>query len=208
MLKVEQHILLPEFGTNTWLVWDSDTLEGVIIDPSAPSTKLLKHIEELHLKISHIVITHGHGDHIGGNGFFKEKLGCHLAIHRLDAQMLIDNKKNLSEYMDMPIENTPADVILEEGDSIALNDKKIKVIHTPGHTHGGICLLVDKFLFSGDTLFEQSIGRTDLPGGSFENIVHSIKHKLFVLDDDVVVFPGHGPRTSIGIEKQINPFIK
>jgi glyoxylase-like metal-dependent hydrolase (beta-lactamase superfamily II) len=121
--------------------------------------------------------------------------------------MLVDNKKNFSEYMGMAMKNEAADIILEDGDIIPLSKGQIKVIHTPGHTRGGICLMIDKFLFSGDTLFEQSIGRTDLPGGSFESIVHSIKTKLYTLADDVVVFPGHGPKTSIGIEKKINPFI-
>ncbi len=208
MIKVEPHILLPDFGTNTWLLWCEETLDAVLIDPSAPSSKLLQHIRDLKLNVTHIIITHGHGDHIGGNSFFKAKLDCHLAIHRLDAPMLLDNKKNFSEYMGMTLEREPADIILEEGDHIPLGTGQIKVIHTPGHTKGGICLLIDKLLFSGDTLFEQSIGRTDLPGGDFESIVHSIKTKLFVLDDDIVVFPGHGPRTSIGIEKKINPFIK
>jgi glyoxylase-like metal-dependent hydrolase (beta-lactamase superfamily II) len=207
MFKVEQHVLLQEFGTNTWLLWCDETLDGVLIDTSAPSTKLLQHIAKLKLNITHIITTHGHGDHIGGNSFFKSKLNCQIAIHQLDAPMLVDNKKNFSEYMGMAMKNEAADIILEDGDIIPLSKGQIKVIHTPGHTRGGICLMIDKFLFSGDTLFEQSIGRTDLPGGSFESIVHSIKTKLYTLADDVVVFPGHGPKTSIGIEKKINPFI-
>ena len=208
MLKIEGHILLPDYGTNTWLLWDDESLEAFLVDPAAPSGDLLKRIRELNLRVSFIINTHGHGDHIGGNAWFKQELSCRVMIHPADAHMLTDNRQNLSEYMGTPLVCQPADVLAEEGMDLSLGKHQVRIIHTPGHTPGCICLLVEKFLISGDTLFELSIGRTDFPGGSHTQIMNSIKHKLFVLPDDTVVFPGHGPRTSIGLEKKNNPFVR
>jgi len=206
LIKIEIFNLLPEFGTNTYLIIEESSQEAILVDPSAPSMELLKKVETL--KLRYILNTHGHLDHIGGNSFFKKHTQATLAIHQADAIMLTDNKKNLSAFLDMQLPPLPADLLLEDGDELILGGLSFKVIHTPGHTPGCICLFHDKYLISGDTLFEQSIGRTDFPGGSFEQINQSIKTKLFVLDDDTIVFPGHGPKTSIGIEKKINPFIR
>jgi glyoxylase-like metal-dependent hydrolase (beta-lactamase superfamily II) len=206
VLKTEQHILFPQLATNTWLVWDDESLEAILIDPAANSKPLLDRIS--HLKLKYIVNTHGHGDHIGGDIFFSKATGALLAIHEADAGMLIDNKKNLSAYMDMPLALRAADTLLKDGDRIRIGSYSFEIIHTPGHTPGGICLYCDKLLFAGDTLFEQSIGRTDFPGGSHSQLIHAIKSRLFILPDDTIVFPGHGPKTTIGIEKKTNPFIK
>lgn len=208
MLKIEVHYLLPEFGTNTWLLWDEDSREAFLIDPAAPSEELLARINELQLRVTLIVNTHGHADHIGGNAWFKSALGAPIFIHPADATMLTDNRLNFSEYMGQPLKLGPADNLAKDGQVLQLGKCSVKVIHTPGHTPGCICLLADKFLISGDTLFELSIGRTDFPGGSHAQIVDSIKTKLYTLPDDTIVFPGHGPRTSIGLEKKSNPFVR
>lgn len=208
MLKIEVFHLFPEFGTNTWLLWDEASRQGFLIDPAAPSEELLRRIEELRLRIPLIINTHGHGDHIGGNDWFKTALGAQVLIHPADAALLTDNRRNFSEYLCQPLDLAPADSLAEDGQVLKLGDHEVQVLHTPGHTPGCICLWVDKFLFSGDTLFEQSIGRTDFPGGSHAQIISSIKTKLFTLPDDTVVFPGHGPRTSIGLEKSNNPFVR
>lgn len=208
MLKIEDHLLLPQFGTNTWLVWDEASLNAILIDPAAPSGALLERIHELGLKVPLIVNTHGHGDHIGGNDFFKNALGAKVLIHPADAHLLTDNKLNFSEYLGSPLQLSPADLLAEDGESISLGSHSFKIIHTPGHTPGCICLHSDKFLFSGDTLFELSVGRTDFPGGSRQQIQKSIRERLYILPDDTVVYPGHGPRTTIGMEKQNNPFVR
>ena len=201
-------MLLPAFQTNTWLIWDETTKQALLIDPSAPDSSLLELIQEHGLKVQGIVNTHGHGDHIGGNSYFQEALACPIMIHEADQKMLVDNKKNLSEFMGTPLKLEAADRLLKDGDILTLGTHDLKVIHTPGHTPGGICLLSGKFLISGDTLFEMSIGRTDFPRGSHDEIIDSIKNKPFILPDDTVVFPGHGPRTTIGMEKLNNPFVR
>ncbi len=208
MLKIEAFVLLPDFGTNTLLLWDDQSKEALLIDPSAPSDSLLAHIQELGLKVPYIINTHGHGDHIGGNTFFSEHLHAKVMIHPADAHMLTDNRKNFSEYMGTPLQCKKADILMDEQTQLKLGIHEIKVLHTPGHTPGGICLLADMFLISGDTLFELSIGRTDLPGGSHAQIIKSIQDKLYTLSADTVVYPGHGPRTSIGMEKKNNPFVR
>lgn len=208
MLKIEAHILLPEFGTNTWLLYDDESREGLLVDPAAPSEELLLRIGELDLTVRFIVNTHGHGDHIGGNDWFKSRLGARVMIHPGDAHCLTDNRRNLSEYMGTPLSCSAADEAATPGRIIPLGNHSVRVISTPGHTPGGICLLAEKFLISGDTLFELSIGRTDFPGGNHQEIVRSIQTQLFTLPDDTVVFPGHGPRTTIGMEKKNNPFVR
>lgn len=208
MIKIEAFDLLPAYGTNTWLLWDDASCEALLVDPAAPSEDLLQRIREGGLKILWVINTHGHGDHIGGNAFFREALNAQLMIHPADAPMLTDNRRNLSEYLGSPLACPAADIAAEDGMTLTLGSHEVCVLHTPGHTPGGICLLAEKFLISGDTLFELSIGRTDLPGGNHAQIIASIREKLFVLPDDTVVFPGHGPRTTIGLEKQNNPFVR
>jgi len=208
MIKLETYILLKEYQTNTYLLYDTESQEAMLIDPAAYSESLAQHIRNSNLRLKLIVNTHGHGDHIGANAAFARSFGCPIAIHSLDAPMLSDGRKNLSLYMGYDLASTAADQLLKDGDVLMLGEVPVKVIHTPGHTKGSLCLLVNKYLVSGDTLFEQSIGRTDLPGGDHAAIIASIQDKLFVLPDDVLVYPGHGPATSIGLEKVNNPFVK
>ena len=193
---------------NCYLVYDGQTKEALVIDPGAEGVKLQKEIEKRELKVKYLVNTHGHSDHIGANQYLQEVTGAPLYIHAEDSAKLTDERKNLSVYMDKEINKPAANGCLQDGDVLEVGSLRWEVRHTPGHTEGGICLVGEGVCFSGDTLFAGSIGRTDLPGGSFAKIISSIKTKLLVLDDQVVVYPGHGPQTSIGKEKGANPYLR
>lgn len=195
------------YAVNCYLLYSIDSLEGIVIDPGGDAETILKIIEENNIKVKSIILTHGHGDHIGGVADLKKELDVPLLVHKDDLILLQDEDMNLSRSMGMANLDIKPDSLLNDGDIIRLDKIDIKVIHTPGHTPGGICLLSGKYLFSGDTLFKESIGRTDFPGGSFNDIIKSINDKLFVLEDDVVVLPGHGESTTILAEKTYNPFL-
>lgn len=204
-MKIKTIKILPEFDTNTYLLWDELTKEAMLIDPANEDNRLLENIQNLNLK--YIINTHGHGDHIGGNALLKANTNAKLAIHQADADMLNDPNKNLSSFWGAALHSPAADLLLKEGDELQLGDNKIQIIHTAGHTKGGICLLVDDILISGDTLFAGSIGRTDLPGGNYQTLINSIKTKLLTLNGKIKVFPGHGPTTTIEDEAVGNPFV-
>jgi len=206
-MKYNVYNLLPSYGTNTYLVWDDASKEAMLVDPADKSEKLLNEIMQMGLNVKYVINTHGHGDHIGGNNFFKTELNAKLAIHQDDAEMLIDSAKNLSAYMGSNIVTTAADMKLNDGDVLTIGVNEVKIIATPGHSKGGICLYFDKTLISGDTLFAQSVGRSDLPGGDHNTLVKSIKEKLFILPEDTLVLPGHGAETTIEDEQVANPFV-
>ncbi|MBU1148135.1 MAG: MBL fold metallo-hydrolase, partial [Candidatus Omnitrophica bacterium] len=155
------------------------------------------------LKPKAVINTHGHGDHIGADSEF----GLPIWIHSLDAEFLQDPSKNLSGMLGFLLKTKPASRLLDEGDVLKIGSVNLEVIHTPGHTPGSICFKGDSVVFTGDTLFCEGIGRTDFAYGSQEDIIRSIKEKLFTLDDNYLIYPGHGPSSSIGKEKVSNPFI-
>ncbi len=194
---------------NCYILYDEKTLEGIIVDPGDEADRILSVVKQLNLKIKYIVNTHGHADHIGANAQLVSALGAKLAIHADDAPMLTDPGLNLSisGYMGRTIISPPADVILHEGDEIKFGSCSLRVIHTPGHTPGGICLVGEGVVMSGDSLFEGSIGRTDLPGGSMRQLVTALKKKIIVLNPDLKVYPGHGGPTEIGFERNTNPYL-
>lgn len=206
-MNYKTYNLLPSYGTNTYLVWDEESKEAMLVDPADKSENLLNEINKMGLNVKYIINTHGHGDHIGGNNFFKEAFKAELVIHRSDAEMLVDSAKNLSAYMGTDIVTATADLKLDGGEVLKLGKTEIKVISTPGHSKGGICLYFDNILISGDTLFAQSVGRSDLPGGDHNTLVKSIKEKLFILPEDTLVLPGHGAETTIADEQVGNPFV-
>ncbi|MFQ5900671.1 MAG: MBL fold metallo-hydrolase [Thermodesulfobacteriota bacterium] len=192
---------------NCYILYDGETSDAVVIDPGDEGKDILKEIKDRGLSLKYIINTHGHFDHIGANGFLKEATGAKIAIHREDASMLKDAVKQASFFGVNCVSSPEPDVILTNGDMVGFGDITLKVIHTPGHTKGGISLYRGTQLFVGDTLFAGSVGRTDRPGGSHTDLIKSIKEKLLPLGDMVKVFPGHGPQTTIGEERLHNPFL-
>ena len=196
------------YGANCYIVGSEETKEAAIIDPGAEFNRIEKKLNDLGLKAKIIILTHCHGDHIGAVEEFVEKYGTKVYIHKDDASSLSDGKMNFSKSMfgkDMPIK---ADVILNDGDEINLGELKFEIIHTPGHTKGGISIKVGNIMMTGDTLFNNSIGRTDFPGGSFKEIISSIKNKILKYDDDTIIYPGHMSSSTIKKEKMFNPFLQ
>ncbi|MGF7185366.1 glyoxylase-like metal-dependent hydrolase (beta-lactamase superfamily II) [Desulfitispora alkaliphila] len=204
---LKQLVVGGTFGSNCYVLGCPNTKEGMIIDPGGDADTILKTVEELDLKIKFIVNTHGHLDHIAANGILKKETGAGILIHSEDAEMLTDPKKNLSSYMGQNIVSPKADKLLQEGDNIVIGDDiKLEVLHTPGHSKGGICLVTDNYVFTGDTLFAGSIGRTDFPGGNHITLLKSVQDKIFTLSEQLEVHPGHGPKSTVGEEKSTNPF--
>ncbi|NLO90255.1 MAG: MBL fold metallo-hydrolase [Clostridia bacterium] len=202
-------IIVGKLHTNCYIFFDPETREGAVIDPGSQGDKILDYIDQSKIKVKYIINTHGHYDHIGADLFLKEKLGAEILIHGKDAAMLKDPMLNLSFYDDVSeIGGIVPDRLLKEGDTISVGNISFKVLHTPGHTPGSICLLSQREIFTGDTLFECSVGRTDLPGGSFKQLKDSLKNKILNLPDHLIVYPGHGPSTTMEHEKKLNPYLK
>jgi hydroxyacylglutathione hydrolase len=200
-------MVVGEVQTNCYILGCPKTREGLVIDPGGNPETIESNVIDMGLTVGAIVNTHGHVDHIGANRDIKEATGAELLIHEFDAAMLGDPVANLSSMWYMPIVSPPADRLLSEGDTVKAGNIVLSVVHTPGHTAGGICLVAHGLVFSGDTLFAGSIGRTDFPGGSVELLIHSIRTKLMGLPRATVILPGHGPNTTIQKEKKSNPYI-
>ncbi|KAF1086614.1 putative metallo-hydrolase [Sporotomaculum syntrophicum] len=192
---------------NCYIIGCEQTKEGAVIDPGDEGRRILKRLDALGLNCKYIILTHGHADHIGALQEVRDATGAEVLIHKQDAGMLTNPNQNLSMMLGLVLKFEAADRLLEEGDIIQVGDIDIKVIHTPGHSLGGISLQVEDFLITGDTLFAGSVGRSDFPGGSHNVLINSIKTKLLVFPDETKVYSGHGPATTIGYEKRYNPFL-
>ena len=197
-------LVVGPFASNCYIVGSESDNEGMVIDPGANAKQILSNVRELGLNIRLIVLTHGHMDHIGAVKGVKEATGAEVAIHADDARFL--RRLSLSTVYNLSFP-PPPERLLGDGDSIDIGDLHFTVLHTPGHSSGGVCLLGHGVLFSGDTLFNYGIGNTDFPGGSYNQLMNSISTRLMALPDDTVVYPGHGPDTTIGIERRGNPFL-
>lgn len=194
------------FQANCYIIGDEDSKKGAIVDPGGDPDGILNLCNSLGLDIKYILLTHGHGDHIGGVFDLKEATGAQILMSSKDEYLVKGGNKILMPIL-RNIKEFDIDEYIEENQTIKLGDIKISIIETPGHTPGGVTLKVDDILITGDTLFRGSIGRTDFELGSFEEIINSIKIKLLVFDDNIKVYPGHGPDTTIGDERRFNPFL-
>jgi len=210
-MKIDS-LVLGIYQTNCYILHNGEANENcLIIDTGLEADELVCFLRQHKLNPVIIILTHGHIDHIRGIIALREHYpSVKVYIHKLDSKMLKDAKSNLSALSDEPFSTNPADLILEEGNMIEQAGMKLQVLHTPGHTKGGISLYSknEAVVFVGDTLFSNSIGRTDFPDGSMTQLVRSIKEKLFILPNETVVYPGHGPATTIGYEKENNPFLR
>ncbi|SFR03048.1 MBL fold metallo-hydrolase [Desulfoscipio geothermicus] len=193
-------------GTNCYIIGCAETGFGAVIDPGDEDARILEQLQHLKLKCQYIILTHGHVDHIGAVGEVHAATGAAVCIHQADAERLV----NPARYSLLPVDSVKpktADRLLKDGDKIQVGKTTLEVIHTPGHTPGGVCLKTEDILFTGDTLFAGSVGRSDLPGGSHNQLINSIKTKLLAFPDATKVYPGHGPASTIGAEKKFNPFL-
>jgi len=195
-------------ATNTYLIACEVSGEAAVIDPNGRLEEILDLIGERGFRLKYIINTHGHLDHIWHNARLKEATDASILIHEADAPMLDRNRWYLFPMTGRFRVSPPADTLLREGDVVEIGLIRLEVIHTPGHSPGGISLRYKKHLFTGDVLFAGAVGRVNLKGGSLTRLLESIKDKLLILSDDITVHPGHGPETSVGTERMYNPFLK
>ena len=197
----------PPIDNNNYLIVDEKTKDAALIDCSSIDDRIDEEIEKQGANLKYILLTHGHFDHIAGIRPNRFKNNPQIVMHKADLDWL-NNANQYLPMFGMPEITIPkVDVFVEDGDTIQLGSLEIKVLHTPGHTQGGVCYLVDGNLFSGDTIFREAVGRCDLEGGNFNQIVESIEDKIFTLPPETVIYPGHGNITSVEWEKEHNRFL-
>lgn len=193
--------------TNCYLVAKQPKSDCLVIDPGAEAEKILKAAASESLRITTILLTHAHYDHIGALVELQKETKAELCLHKNEVEILADPLKNLSTYIGTQNLSLTASCQLEDGQTLTVGDVEYKIMHTPGHTPGSISVLADKALFCGDLIFQGSVGRTDLPGGNNDLLHHSIHEKIMTLDDEITIYPGHGSATTIGWERWHNPFL-
>lgn len=202
-----KYMPLGQLGANFYMLIEENSNEMVVVDPGACADIILDLIKESGAKLKYIVLTHAHADHIGALDTLKAHYDVPVVLHKDDADCLNDDSYTLCSMFYESVPKTKADICVSDGDVIKIGNEEIKFIHTPGHTKGSICILFGDSLISGDTIFRLSIGRTDFPGGSFEKISSSVKNKIYTLNPDTVIYPGHGESTTVGYEINNNPYV-
>ena len=203
---LKQYIAGP-IDANNYLVADEKSKEAVLIDCSEHVQKILDDVKELGLKVKYILLTHGHFDHVMGVNRMKKELGAEVQINQKDEKQLEMTQSILKTFGIFVEKNPEYDKYIDKNTELKIGEIPIKIFETPGHTEGGLCYLIDGKLFSGDTLFRNYVGRTDLPGGNYAKLENSIKNVLYKLPDETEVFPGHNEMTTIGYEKKHNEII-
>ena len=198
-----EKIVVGPMQVNCYILGCPRTSKAIVIDPGAEPERITSRLQRGKLKLKLVVNTHGHIDHIGAGADLAQS----VYIHRLDAKFLTDPKLNLSAMMGLPFTSPVQALFLEDGQKLEVGDISLEVIHTPGHTPGGICLNAGNFVFTGDTLFAQGIGRTDIPYANEKDLLNSIRKRLLTLQDGTIIYSGHGPSSTIGEEKKRNPFL-
>ena len=193
----------PPIDNNNYLLIDEESQEAALIDCSAVDPDISKALQENNAKLKYILLTHGHFDHVAG----IRPTDAKIVMHKNDLGILSQANQYLPMFGFPDITIPNIDLFVEDGDTIALGNTQIKVLHTPGHTQGGVCYLVNDMLFSGDTIFREAVGRCDLEGGNFDQLVESIESKIFTLSENITIYPGHGPSSSVGWEKEHNRFL-
>jgi glyoxylase-like metal-dependent hydrolase (beta-lactamase superfamily II) len=206
-IQVEPLIVGPLLA-NCYIVWDESVKQGVIIDPGDDADIILKTLKKLSVEITSILATHGHFDHVGAVAPLKRELKVEFLAHK-DDLFFIEDGENAARRWGVTIEQPPKpDRFITDGEKIKVGNFELEILHTPGHSPGGVSFLHNHMVFGGDTLFKGSIGRTDFRKGSYEDLAKSIKTRLYTLPDDTIVYTGHGPITTIGDEKRYNPFVR
>ncbi|MEJ2673025.1 MAG: MBL fold metallo-hydrolase [Deltaproteobacteria bacterium] len=193
---------------NCYILGDEQTKEAVVIDPGGDENEILEVLKYNNFQLKLIIDTHGHFDHVDANQPLKDATGAKIAIHEADAQMLTQPSNEALFFTGNRVRTSMADILLKENDVLTFGSYRLKVLHTPGHTPGGISLVLEDhpYVYVGDLLFAGSIGRTDFPGGSYEALINAVRTKIFPLGDNYTVYPGHGPVTTVGQERKYNPF--
>ncbi len=203
------HMVVGQVATNCYLLYNNETRKTIMVDPPEQGARLYETLKQNQLELEAILLTHGHFDHIGGVNELRKLAEVPVYIYSGEADLAESASLNCSNAMSRSI-SVKADKTVEDGETLQFPDMpEIKVIHTPGHTAGSVCYYLESegILICGDTLFQESVGRTDLPTGSQSALVKSVREKLFVLPDEVIVYPGHGDETTIGFEKMNNPYV-
>ncbi len=204
-MKIEK-MVEPYFGENMYILVDEKTKKCAVVDPGGVKDKILNYIKSNSLQLEYILLTHAHGDHIGAVNYIKSQTGAKVVAHSEEKELLLDNRKNLSYSMHCGPQEVDADIYVNDKDKLDLGELRLSFIHTPGHTKGCMCIRVNNEMFTGDTLFAGSIGRTDLYSGNYKQIEKSLK-KLSKYEDNINIHPGHGPSSTLGIEKVSNPYM-
>ena len=202
-------IVVGPLGVNCYLIGCESTKRMAVVDPGDDAAKIWKAVNDAGYHVEMILNTHGHFDHIGGNSFMKKETSAPLLIHEADSVMLNRVAATAAMYGCTGVNSPDADRFLTHGEVLTVGEITLEVRHTPGHTRGGCCFYLPQqaLVLTGDTLFADSVGRTDLPGGSHPQLITSITEQLMTLPDETVVYPGHGPKTTIGHERRHNPYL-